>query len=370
MKMENKKNKIILTGGGTAGSVTPLLAVVDELKNKIQPEYIWIGTKNGPEKFMVEREGIKFMSILNGKLRRYFCWQNFVDPFKIIGGFIQSIIILIKEKPDLVMSAGGFVSVPIVWAAGILRIPVLIHQLDARPGLANKLMAPFAKVITTTFEKSLNDYGKKAVWIGGLMRNKLLHERMTKREALSKLGLRYDKPVIFVIGGGTGSKSINDLIIKNLESLTKFTQIVHITGKNRVDGNIPIDDYEGYRPFEFLDINGMFKCFTASEVVVSRCGMGLLTELSFLGKPSVLIPMPSSHQEDNAKIFTEQNAAIVLSEKELTDKQFVSSIEGIIKNIEKKTELQKNIKKVIIRGGNEKIVEIILNLISGVGLRC
>ena len=162
-----KKNKIMLTGGGTGGSVSPLLAVVDELKK--QGDYysfVWVGTKKGPEKFMVEREGIKFITIANGKLRRYFCLQNFIDPFKIIFGFFQSIKILNKERPKIVMSAGGFVSVPAVWAAGLLRIPVLIHQLDARPGLANKLMAPFASVVTTTFEKSVNDYGNKAEWIG------------------------------------------------------------------------------------------------------------------------------------------------------------------------------------------------------------
>ena len=173
----NKIKKIILSGGGTAGSVTPLLAIVDEFrKEKLDNyEFLWIGTKNGPEKKLVEDAKIKFIKINSGKLRRYFSFRNFSDIFLMIIGFFQSLIVLIKYKPNLMISAGGFVSVPVALASWILRIPILIHQQDARPGLANKIMAFFAKKITVTFEKSLkimvkNQFGL-AIWFVIILKN-------------------------------------------------------------------------------------------------------------------------------------------------------------------------------------------------------
>ncbi|MBU4014724.1 glycosyltransferase, partial [Patescibacteria group bacterium] len=172
--MQKNIKKILLTGGGTGGSVAPLLAISDvgcRMSDVGKFKFTWIGTRNGVEKQMVQKENIKFISIASGKFRRYFSIKNFIDLFKIIFAFFQSLAILIKEKPALVMSAGSFVSVPVVWAAWLLRVPVLIHQQDVRHGLANKLMAPFANVITVTFEKSLADYGKKAVWTGNPAQN-------------------------------------------------------------------------------------------------------------------------------------------------------------------------------------------------------
>ncbi len=152
----NKSKKILLTGGGTGGSVVPLLAIVDEMKKQSDKEYnfLWLGSKKGPEKEMVEAENIRFRIILSGKWRRYFSIKDFTDLFKIKLAFWQSILIIIKEKPSLVISAGSFISVPVVWAAWLWRVPALVHQQDVRPGLANRLMAPFATVITVAFEKS------------------------------------------------------------------------------------------------------------------------------------------------------------------------------------------------------------------------
>jgi len=367
-----EKIKIILTGGGTAGSVTPLLAMVDELKKDASYEmrdmsFLWLGTKTGPEKQIVEKEGIKFKPIINGKWRRYFSGWNLVDFFKIKLAFWQSLFILIKEKPNLVMSAGSFVSVPVVWAAWVLRIPVLIHQLDARPGLANRLMAPFASIITTSFEKSLKDYGKKAIWTGSPIRSIFSSLKMTKREAIQKLGFSPEKEVIFVIGGGTGAVAINNFIKEGLSDLLKFTQIIHIVGQNEKN----IEEYKkleqdnsGYRVFEFLDTTGMLKSFTASSVIVSRCGMGVLTELSHLAKPSILIPIPDSHQEDNAKIFQESESAVVLNQKELTSKKLFENIRELFQNKELREKLSQNIEKQIKEFSGEKIKKIIDNLIK------
>lgn len=363
---DSKKVKLILTGGGTGGSVTPLLAMVEKLDdNKF--EFLWLGTKKGPEKSLVEKFGIKFRPITNGKWRRYLSFKNIIDLFKIKLAFWQSLVILIKEKPDLVMSAGSFVSVPVIWAAWVLRIPVLIHQLDARPGLANKLMASFASIITVTFEKSLNDYGKKAIWAGSPVRNILTNLKMTRREAIQKLGFKEGKDVILVVGGGTGAVAINNLVKEGLKDMLNFTQIVHVVGQNEKN----IEEFKkleqensGYRAFEFLDTTGMLKAFTASDVVISRCGMGVLTELSQLAKPSILIPIPNSHQEDNAKIFKDSEAAVVLNQKELDSEKLVAKTKELINNKELQNKLSNNINRIIKNFSGEEIRNIINKLIK------
>ncbi len=354
----NQIKKIVLSGGGTAGSVTPLLAIVDEFKKEKlnNYEFLWIGTKKGLEEKMVQDAKIKFIKINSGKLRRYFSFRNFSDIFLIIFGFFQSLIILIKYKPNLMISAGGFVSVPVAFASWILHIPILIHQQDACPGLANKIMSFFAKKITVTFKKSLNDYNKKAIWIGNPIRNNIEKLKTDKKATIQKIRLNNKKPIILVIGGGTGSLFINNLITKNLEKLIKFCQIIHITGKNK---NINFNQ-SSYKIFEFLDSIKMAKVYAIADVVVSRCGMGVLTELSYLGKPSILIPMPNSHQEDNAKIFQESNSAIILNQEKISGDILEENIKKILNNKDFSNLLSKNIKKIIKRNANSEIKNVIL----------
>ncbi|MCK5320208.1 undecaprenyldiphospho-muramoylpentapeptide beta-N-acetylglucosaminyltransferase [Candidatus Parcubacteria bacterium] len=373
ISQKNKTVKIILSGGGTGGSVTPLLAMVDLLKredskslSKFQkPEFLWVGTKDGPERQLVESSGIRFMSIPSGKLRRYLSLQNVLDFFQIYLGFWQSFFIILKEKPSLIISAGSFVSVPLVWAAWILRAPVLIHQLDARPGLANKLMAPFVKIISVTFKKSLADYGKKAVLTGNPIRKEFIENKISKREATQKIGMRTDKPILLVIGGGTGAEAINDLILKNINGLTKVCQILHITGKGKSNKKMEeaMEKNPGYKFFEFLDAFGLIKVFAAADIIISRAGMGTLTELSYIAKPTILIPMPNSHQEENAEIFSKEEAAVVLGQKELNGEILLNNIKKILKDDELRNKLKNNIKKVINTECEEEILKIIKDLI-------
>jgi len=356
--------KILLTGGGTGGSVMPLLVIVEEIGNL---EFLWLGTKKGPERQMVEKEGIKFKAIANGKLRRYFSLRNFIDPVFIFFGFVQAFFIILKWKPSLVISAGSFVGVPVVWSAWLLRVPILIHQQDARPGLANKLMAPFARVITVTFEKSLADYGKKAVWTGNPIRYNLKIKNK-KQNIKNYYNIKTDLPVVLVIGGGTGALAINQLVEQSLGELIKICQIIHITGKNKNRSNL-VSSKETkllrfYHTFEFLNAEEMANAYAIADMVVSRAGMGVLTELSYLAKPAILIPIPDSHQEDNVKIFKGQNAAIVLDQKQLTAEKLVDKIRKLINNKELQKELSKNIRQVIKRGANEEIVKIIVNILS------
>ncbi|MFH1744945.1 MAG: UDP-N-acetylglucosamine--N-acetylmuramyl-(pentapeptide) pyrophosphoryl-undecaprenol N-acetylglucosamine transferase [bacterium] len=355
--MLNKKQsvKILFSGGGTAGSVTPLLAIADGMSDSI-----WIGTHKGVEKEMVEEEGIKFISIYSGKWRRYFSFLNFIDLFFIIIGFFQSIFIILKERPFASISAGGFVSVPVVWASWVCRVPVLIHQQDAMAGLANRLMAPCAKIITVTFEKSLKDYSNKATWLGNPIRPKFLDIKISRREALQKIGLSDSLPAVLIMGGGTGAQKINDLVYESRESLEKFCQIIHITGKGKNTNKV---DSENYRAFEFVDTFGMLKAYTVADIVVTRCGMGALTEISALGKPAILIPMPDSHQEDNAKIFEEKEAGIVLDQKKINKEDFIVNIKSLLENKSRQESFKSKIKDVIKIAEKDEVRRVVEKLL-------
>jgi len=363
MKKDTYK-KIILSGGGTGGSVTPLLAVAEDLNRAEAGKYqfLFVGTFNGPERLLVEHDGLEFKSLVSGKWRRYFSLKNILDLFKIVFAFFQSFFILLSFRPQLVMSAGGFVSVPLVWAAGFCRIPVIIHQQDIRPGLANKLMAPFAKVVTVTFVKSLKDYGSKAILVGNPIKDyTALSSDSLFSETEKKFHLSTTKPLVFIIGGGTGSAFINSLGRESQKELIKYCQIIHITGHSQNEvGAVTSPDFN-YQVFSFLDHQDILEIMKRSEVVVSRCGLGVLTELSALGKPSILIPMPHSHQEDNAQVFAEAQAAIVLSEETLTPEIFGEQVRELLGNEKRRNELHRLIKEVV-KIGNEGMVKTVQSL--------
>jgi UDP-N-acetylglucosamine--N-acetylmuramyl-(pentapeptide) pyrophosphoryl-undecaprenol N-acetylglucosamine transferase len=357
--MENKAKKIILTGGGTAGSVSPLLAIAEDLRAQGGFDFLFIGTKNGIEKAMVKDAGLPYRSIPAGKLRRYFDWRNFWDIAKIKLGFWRAFFIILKYKPDLIMSAGSFVAVPVVWAAWLLQVPVLVHQLDIRPGLANKLMAPFARIITATFEKSLADYGKKAIWTGNPIQ-KIVKDEELSIKAINKFNLQINLPAVFIYGGGTGAEAINKLVEQGLENLVSFCQVIHSTGK----GKMIAKRHANYHPYEFLNADEMITALGLADLIVARAGLGALTEIAAAGKPAIVIPMPDSHQEDNAALLLEKNAAVVLNQKILTADSFVAAIKFLLDNPAEREKLGKNIKTLFKEGANEEIVKLILNILN------
>ena len=341
--------------------MAPLLAVYDELKNQGKFDFFWLGTKFGPEREMVEQAGIKFKPINCGKWRRYFSWRNLTDLFFIKIGFWQAFFIMLKSRPDLVMSAGSFVSVPVVWAAWLLRVPVLIHQQDIKAGLANKLMAPFAKVVTVAFEKSLADYGKKALWVGNPVRQSLTLATRNSQLATS-FGVKNNLPVVLVLGGGTGSEAINRLTENSVNELTKFCQIIHVAGRNKFNASYGLR-VMGYEIFEFLDAQKMADALNAADLVITRAGMGFLSELSYLGKPSMIIPMPDSHQEDNAAFFRNKRAAITVKQKYLTPENFTHIVKDMLADEKMLAKLSANMGQAMKRGANQEIVKIILKII-------
>jgi UDP-N-acetylglucosamine--N-acetylmuramyl-(pentapeptide) pyrophosphoryl-undecaprenol N-acetylglucosamine transferase len=383
-----RKFKILFTGGGTAGSVAPLLAVAEELTSpqsfpsqgeeiveavgeqlssyeggsRARFDFLWIGTKRGVERSMVENAGIKFKAIMAGKWRRYFSFKNFLDIFKIKLAFWQALWFILNWRPSLVMSAGSFVSVPVVWAAWLLGVPVMIHQQDVRPGLANKLMAPFAKIITVTFEKSLKDYGKKAVWTGNPVRQRISHNayRITHNaQHITNFSTQEGLPIVLVLGGGTGALAINKLVEQSLEELTKFCQVIHVTGKNKGIRNQE-SGIRNYVSYDFLEGGRMAEVLVLADVVVSRAGMSTLSELSYLKKPAIIIPMSDSHQEENAQMF--KDAAVVLEQKDLTAEKLAREIKTLLDDEERRKGLGEQMGRVMKRGAEEEIVEVVREL--------
>jgi len=291
--MSDKKVKIILAGGGTLGSVSPLLAIAD----KYQAEYLFVGSHYGPERKIVKDQDINFVAIKSGKLRRYFDWKNFVDILKIKLAFFQSLGIIGKFKPDIVLTAGSFVAVPVVWAAWLMRVPVIVHQQDIKVGLANKLMAPFANKITVTFKEQTTDFKhSKVVVTGNPVRQMQIEDTY--------------KPIVVITGGGLGARHLNDFVKKFIPQLLKKYEVHHILGDKNWDQKL---DLEGYYPYKFIK-RGMINLLSQADIVISRAGMSLITEVAALKKALVLIPIPNSHQERNAAFFAKKNAAIMVKQ--------------------------------------------------------
>jgi len=354
--------KIVFTGGGTMGSVVPLLAVIEHLKQKDPSiDYLWIGTRYGPEKQVVVDYNIDFKHIFCGKLRRYFSFRNIIDVFYVIFGFLQSLLILKKFRPRVIVSAGGFVAVPVVWAGWFLGIKSFIHQQDVRPGLSNKLCAWCAEKITVCFASSAAYFNeKKILVVGNPVRESFRREFMKadRNKLLAKYNFKQNLPIVLITAGGRGSLLINDIVLDSLDELTKICQIAHITGRNRsVRFARHKKNYANYREYEFMidDIN----ILRLADLVVSRAGMSTLTELTCLGKPSIIIPIPDSHQEDNARYFAERGAVEILEQKNLEPGKFIASIKEILCDKQKIKNLAENIHHVIKFGAGEKIVRII-----------
>ncbi len=350
--------KILLAGGGTMGPVTPLIAVWEKIKeHQPEAECLFVGTKTGPEKAAVESYKIPFQAICSGKLRRYWSIQNFVDPFRIKIGFFQSLRILFKFKPQVVILAGGYVGVPVAYAAWLLKIPILVHQQDIKTGLANRLVAGLAKKITVSFEPSLKMFpASKVVLTGNPVRSEFYVCDANRGRQL--FNLKPNLPVLLVMGGGTGSAKINQVVQQSLAELLQFCQVIHITGKGkRIDVKA-----EHYQQHEFIH-HGLTEAMCAADVVVSRAGLGTLSELSVLTKPTILIPIPDNQQEENAQYYQKNNAVEVLAQTSLTHQIFTSSVKELMYSQAQKEDLARNIGKVMQNNGAELVAQEAMSLI-------
>ena len=309
--------RIILTGGGTAGHVTPNLALLPELQRRgYSVQYI--GSRTGIEKDLITQAGITYYEISSGKLRRYFSLQNFTDPFRVLAGFSQAKQILKREKPDVIFSKGGFVAVPVVLAAKSLNIPTIIHESDMTPGLANRLCIPSARKVCCNFPETLNYLpAEKAVLTGSPIRRELMSGDTLA--GLNFTGLSSGKPVLLIIGGSMGSVKVNTAVRSILPRLLETFQVLHLCGKGNLDESIRLP---GYVQYEYIGAE-LKDLFALADVVVSRAGANAICELLALHKPALLIPLSAAASRGdqilNAKSFAKQGFSSILEEEETSD---------------------------------------------------
>lgn len=352
---------ILLTGGGTLGPVTPLLAVVEAWRRREgDATFAWIGTHHGPERLLVERAKIPFTALAAPKLDRTRPWKLPFVPLFFSISLLRSILLLRAMKPRAVISAGAYVSVPIAWAAWVMRIPVYIHQLDVDPGMANRLMAWCAKRITVTWPQSAAAFpAKKTLVVGAMTRSVMrLGEASLAKD---RYGFPAHKPLILVIGGGTGAASMNESIRTLVPELTKHASVVHLTGRGKMPANLP--NHEHYVALEFLD-EGLADVYAGADLVIARAGMGTIAELAVLGKASILLPIPHSHQESNAQAVAEKEAAEVLVGP--TPQVLLQAIMKLLKDEERRQLLYGNIRGLWPLNADERLVHEIISDIGTV----
>jgi len=351
--------KIVFTGGGTGGHTIPNIAIISEFK-KLKPyaQIFYIGSHNSIEEKFARENKLKFFIITVGKLRRYFSWQNFLDAIKIPIGILQAILILRKIKPDAVFAKGGFVSLPTTVAAGILHIPLVIHESDSTFGLATRVSSKFAKKICVSFPLKTTD--SRITVTGNPIRT-----TGSTEQGKRLLNFKNKKPIVLIVGGSSGANFLNNLTISALPSFIQKVNIVWICGKNKK----PIQKIksENIRLFEFLDIEYL-DILAAADLVVSRAGANAIFEIAAAKKPSILIPLPKNGSRGdqilNANFFEESGASINLEQKDISVKKFTEIIFSLLKNTHRRKQMATATAKLAPRSAATKIAKIILSVIQ------
>ena len=324
--------KIVMTGGGTAGHVTPNIALLPALKEEGY-DISYIGSYTGIEKELIEAQGIPYTGISSGKLRRYFDLKNISDPFRVIKGYAQAVGLMHKIKPDIVFSKGGFVSVPVVLAAKTCGIPAIIHESDITPGLANKIAIKGAKKVCCNFPETLKYLpADKAVLTGSPIRRELLSGN--KENAYKLCGFPTEKnPVLLIIGGSLGSRAINEAVRKVLTELLKDFHIIHLCGKGNLDESLT--GICGYAQFEYASAE-LTDMLALADIAISRAGANSICELLALHKPNILIPLSAAASRGdqilNANSFEKQGFSYVIKEEDVTDEILLSAVKDVYKN--------------------------------------
>lgn len=333
--------RIILTGGGTAGHVTPNIALLPRLK-ELNYDIHYIGSYNGIEKELIEQLGIPYHGISSGKLRRYFSLQNFTDPFRVVKGFSEAHRLIKLLRPNVIFSKGGFVSVPVVLAGKRCKVPTIIHESDMTPGLANKISIPSATRVCCNFPETVELLpADKAVLTGSPIRQELLSG--DRQNALSFTGLDERKPVILVVGGSLGAVAVNEAIRRILPSLLKDFQVIHLCGRGKLDPSL--NNMNGYVQYEYIK-DELKDLFALSDIVISRAGANAICELLALHKPNLLIPLSANASRGdqilNARSFERQGFSMVMEEEQITDDGLLAAIRDLYKNREQYVAAMKN----------------------------
>ncbi len=352
--------RIILTGGGTAGHVTPNIALLPRLK-ELQYDIHYIGSYHGIEKELIEQFGIPYHGISSGKLRRYFSIQNFTDPFRVIKGLGEAKKLVKILNPDVIFSKGGFVSVPVVLAGKSRHVPTIIHESDMTPGLANKLSIPSATKVCCNFPETLTHLPEgKAILTGSPIRQELLSG--DKYKAKEFLKFTSDKPVVMVVGGSLGSVAVNEAVRGVLPELLETFQVIHLCGKGKIDESLK--NLEGYAQFEYVK-EELKDLFALTDIVISRAGANAICELLALHKPNLLIPLSVNASRGdqilNARSFERQGYSIVLEEESLTKEELLNSIMTLYKDRNSYIDAMKNSPQ---QNSIDTIIDLIENAVN------
>ncbi len=323
------RGKVVLTGGGTAGHVTPNLALLPVLRARgFEPVYV--GSVNGIERRLAEEAGLAYYGVQTGKLRRYASLENFLDPIRIAIGVVQATFLLARLRPAVVFSKGGFVGVPVVVGAWLNRIPVVVHESDLTPGLANRLSFPFAGRICLSFRETEQRLSRRhVVYTGTPVRQSLTAG--DRKRAYREFGLDPGRRTILVFGGSQGAQAINAQVRAALPSLPEDLQLLHVCGAGNLESDL--EGREGYRQYEYLDAE-FGDAFACADVVVCRAGANSLAELIALRKPAVVIPLPTSasrgDQIDNARLFAEKGYGLVLAQDDVTPESLLTNVRAAL----------------------------------------
>lgn len=365
---KDKKQFVVFVGGETAGPVMPLLALAEAWQSEnenITP--IFLDKKHSVAARIVPKHGYEFRTMTSGKFRRYWSIKNFFSPFLILFGIIRSLLLLSAVRPIVVVGAGGYVQVPVIIAAWMLRIPRVIHQQDLVPTFSNKFITPLANKITTTFEKSTKDFSQglgfsksyksynKMEWTG----NPCLVKPASKEEAIKLFNLDSDWPTVLVIGGGSGAMGLNQSLTHNLPELLKSVQVIHSTGRGKMirPQLNSAELHDRYHQYEFID--RMDLAYAAADVVIARAGIGSITELSALGKISIIVPMPNSHQEINAQYLYERGAAVVLDQSDITPDLLAKVVKKILFDAKVQKDLIEGMKGIMPADSTQRMLSVI-----------
>ena len=324
-----KKKRIVFTGGGTAGHVTPNIALMEKLLSEGWDVH-YIGSETGMERDLIAKmDGVTYHAVATGKLRRYFSWQNFLDPFRVVKGLLQSKRLMKRLDPDVVFSKGGYVSVPVVMASG--KTPVVAHESDYSPGLSNRIAARFTNAVCVTFEDTLSAVpGSKGVFTGTPIRPELY--RGDRARALAFTGLSGQKPVLLCMGGSLGAQKLNELLRAALPALLQTFDVVHLCGRGKADDAFRAP---GYVQYEYID-EELPDLFALADAVVSRAGANAVFELLALNKPAVLVPLPKASTRGdqllNARYFEKKGYALRLDQETATPAALVSAVQALYRD--------------------------------------
>ncbi len=353
--------KVLFAGGGTLGPVTPLLAVVQTWKAQdSHVSFFWAGTSHGPEREVIKKAGIPFFEITVARLPRYLSLEWLFLPFVFLRALWQSWRLISDVKPDVIGAAGGYTSVPIVFVGWLRGIPSWIHQMDGEPLLSNRLLAPFATRITVTWPDTAHAFpASKTVVLGNPVRTEILEGSLEKAKEI--FSLDPSLPTVLILGGGSGSRFINQIMVDVAPWLLERANVIHQVGKGKIMEGLKVLG-ERYHAVELLT-DALPHAFAAADVVICRAGMGTLTELVALQKPTILIPLPDSPQETNAQKAKEAGGAIVIDQKVLGAFEVKQAIERLLNNRDERQVLRESLGKLF----PTKVVEVIIEMLRKMG---